>query len=243
MMRLSPFVLWGTLFSLQSLIFLSRKGYSSRDTYFHVFRFIAITIFPILIITIVLINTIDDKYYRHINKEDQLVEWLTFGSLFLGGILAIYKAFRLQQIKSRYFYFFLLFGIACIILAFEEISWGQRIFSIESSDFFLENSDQQEINIHNVVNQWLGVRTKHISAIILFFYGVCLPLLNLIKKFSSFLEKTRVIIPPIYLTIGFSLGAFLTIDIFSGLEEEIAELFLSLSLLMFVIHEYLSNSS
>ena len=33
----------------------------------------------------------------------------------------------------------------------EEISWGQRIFKVESSEYFLENNAQGETNLHNMV--------------------------------------------------------------------------------------------
>ena len=39
--------------------------------------------------------------------------------------------------------------IAWLIFALEEISWGQRIFGIESPEFFLGHNYQQETNIHN----------------------------------------------------------------------------------------------
>lgn len=35
------------------------------------------------------------------------------------------------------------------VIAMEEISWGQRIFDVESSEFFLEHNMQNEINLHN----------------------------------------------------------------------------------------------
>jgi hypothetical protein len=33
----------------------------------------------------------------------------------------------------------------------EEVSWGQRIFNIESSEYFVENNSQGETNLHNIV--------------------------------------------------------------------------------------------
>jgi hypothetical protein len=124
----------------------------------------------------------------------------------------------------------------------EEISWGQRIFQIESSEFFIANSDQQEINVHNVINEWFSIRTKHVAAFVLFVFGVGLPLIALNKRMKILFEKIHIVVPPLFLSFGFALGAFLTLDIFSGREEEIAELFLSLSLLLFIILENLRSS-
>ena len=35
----------------------------------------------------------------------------------------------------------------------EEISWGQRIFNVESSEYFLENNAQGETNLHNMTTK------------------------------------------------------------------------------------------
>lgn len=39
------------------------------------------------------------------------------------------------------------------LMALEEISWGQRVLKIETTEFFHEHSDQKEINFHNVMQQ------------------------------------------------------------------------------------------
>ena len=44
-----------------------------------------------------------------------------------------------------------LYGLLFFMAAGEEISWGQRIFGWESSEFFLENNKQDETNLHNLM--------------------------------------------------------------------------------------------
>lgn len=241
MKRLIPFVIWGLMLIIQTLISISFLGFGKRKDLYWVTRLISIMIFPLLLLVFLFVEYIDPDYYYHINKEDKLVEWLTFACLVIAGILSLFKAYQAKKVGSRYFWFYLLFGIACIVLGFEEISWGQRVFQWESSDFFMTNSDQQEINVHNVVNKWFDVRTKHVAAFVLFIFGVGLPLLALHPKMKSLFEKLCIVVPPLFLSIGFALGAFLTLDIFSGKEEEIAELFLSLGLLLFIILENLKS--
>jgi len=240
--RLVPFVIWMTLFSAQSLLFLTLYGNATKDKYYRVLRIISITVFPVLLVAILITRKIDPDYYYYINKEDKLVEWLTFSALLIAGILSIIFASRNRKHQNHYYIFFIIFGIVSIVLAMEEISWGQRIFELESGKFFLENSDQQEINAHNVVNKWFNVRTKHVAAFILFIYGVCLPFLAINSRILSLFEKLRIVVPPLFLSLGFSLGSFLTLNIFSGVEEEIAEGFLSLCLLLFIISELLKAS-
>jgi hypothetical protein len=241
--RLAPGVFWISAFCFQTLVLFSILKYSTKADYYRVVRAISIVIFPLLLAYFLLIIQIDSKYYRFINNEDNLVEWLTFACLLISGLLSLIMAYQTYKYGDRYLWFFLLFGVACIILGFEEISWGQRILQVESPNFFLENSDQQEINIHNVVNQWFDVRTKHVAAFVLFIYGVCLPILAIHPKMKTFFEKFRIVISPLFLAGGFALGAFMTLNIFSGQEEEVAELFLSLSLLLFIILETLKLSA
>ena len=45
----------------------------------------------------------------------------------------------------------ILFSIIFFFGFGEEISWGQRIFNIETPNFFIENNLQSETNIHNLM--------------------------------------------------------------------------------------------
>ncbi len=85
-------------------------------------------------------------------REDGLVEYLTAIFLFLASVVALYRIFEYRKLKKP------LWILTASVLAFlfffaagEEISWGQRIFNIESSDFFLENNIQDETNFHNLL--------------------------------------------------------------------------------------------
>jgi hypothetical protein len=79
-----------------------------------------------------------------------------------------------------------LMGLVFVFGAGEEISWGQRILNIESSEFFVKHNAQREINIHNLI-----VNGKKINKIIFgTSLGVCigayfLSLWTLEKKFFT----------------------------------------------------------
>ncbi len=63
-----------------------------------------------------------------------------------------------------------LMGLAFVFGVGEEISWGQRILNIESSEFFMKHNVQREINIHNLI-----VNGRKINKIIFgTFLGVCI---------------------------------------------------------------------
>ena len=76
-------------------------------------------------------------------------------------------------------------------MALEEISWGQRVFAIEPGEFFRTYSDQNEINLHNVMQQYLSqeyalTQTRRLAALVLFLYGVIFPVLNRFVPFAIF---------------------------------------------------------
>ena len=74
--------------------------------------------------------------------EDSFLEWLTVVLAIIASVL-----FFTSGLMGSRFAFILC--IAWLIFALEEISWGQRIFDIDSPELFLEHNFQQETNIHN----------------------------------------------------------------------------------------------
>lgn len=83
--------------------------------------------------------------------EDGFIEWLTVFGLLASMVLSVRRAWELKGKRPARFVavwaflaFFFFFG------AGEEISWGQRILNIESSEFFQEKNKQGETNFHNL---------------------------------------------------------------------------------------------
>jgi hypothetical protein len=196
---------------------------------------------PGLLLAFVGIYKLDSNYYIALTLEDGVVEWATFGLLLLSGVLALVLAAHLFRARARFVLFFGVFGVFCVFLALEEISWVQRIFHIKSPQFFLENSSQREINLHNVMQKRLGVKTKHIAGLSLFVYGVCLPLLVRHRKAKRLLGKYGLVVPPATLILSFLLGAIMMIDWPTGEEEELGELFFSVCFFLFILGEFLTR--
>jgi hypothetical protein len=85
-------------------------------------------------------------------KEDGTVEYATAFMLFSISLLQLYRFFTLRKFKSLFWKL----GVFGFVLMFffgagEEISWGQRIFGLESTQYFIENNAQKEMNLHNIV--------------------------------------------------------------------------------------------
>jgi hypothetical protein len=99
------------------------------------------------------IAMLDPIYFTTVvAKEDGPIEWLTVLGLVLAFVVCVNRVLSLKSHKNWAFIgvwsfltVFTLFG------AGEEISWGQRIFNVESSEWFKQNNAQAETNLHNLV--------------------------------------------------------------------------------------------
>ena len=83
--------------------------------------------------------------------EDRLVEQLTFVALFGAGLIAALMAWlhrRGFQWWVRWVY--VLLALACLVVAMEEVSWGQRRLGIETPISLRRFNRQGEITLHNI---------------------------------------------------------------------------------------------
>src|SRR5215218_8320691 len=88
-----------------------------------------------LLVGFVLFYTNRELFMRY-TVEDGLVEWLTVLGLLLGSAVCIYRFVNLLK-KRNWIFLTLTFllGILLFAVAGEEVSWGQRLFDIQSSEF------------------------------------------------------------------------------------------------------------
>lgn len=175
--------------------------------------------------------------------EDRLIEQSTAICLFIVSIVAFVFARHIRQRSRTHYLFFLAFGAAFALFGLEETSWGQRIMDIDTPEFFLRNSDQSEINIHNVLQQQSGVLTRHVATWCLLVYGVCLPLIAFIRRGRGGEVFTRpCFVPPVILVGDFLIAyCFLYFDRSAGQGEEPGEFFASLCFLFFLVLEWLKH--
>lgn len=114
--------------------------------------FISIVIFVSIFTGLLVFNT---KSYDFFSREDHIIEYLSsffllFSSLFFFRAL-IYskKDTPTNKIEWRSFLLIIL-SILFFVAAGEEISWGQRIFNIQTPEYLSHINDQNELNIHNI---------------------------------------------------------------------------------------------
>ena len=90
----------------------------------------------------------DPLGYLALRQEDSWVENLTAVWLFLSGLMLLATALAEGNLLRRCIY--ILAGIAFLLAAGEEISWGQRIIGFATPDFLMDINAQREFNAHNI---------------------------------------------------------------------------------------------
>lgn len=235
LVRLVPLVGWLTLLCGQTLFAVYHLSVHPREVFRKGFTFAALGLLLGMLLLIFLGTKLDAGFYLEITKEDHLVEWLTVLFLLLAFLWSLAL---IRKIGRRpYAWFYLAFALFCIFASLEEISWAQRIFNVQSSQFFMENSDQLETNAHNVFQKWTGLRTTQIAALALGFYGVVLPWLVLLAPVKGWVTKFRVPVPPTLLSVNFLISVSMLSRRLSGREEEVGEMLLAFCLFLFMAFE------
>jgi hypothetical protein len=172
--------------------------------------------------------------------EDGFVENSQFVLLLCSSFLLFYYFFKFLNHKNGYWKL----GVLAIAITFffasgEEISWGQRIFHIRSSEFFIKNNTQHETNLHNMVI--LNVKVNKIIfsqslTVLLAIYLLILPLLyRKVAKIKKIINRFAVPIVKWHHTIAFLISTVLILYVHSKKKWELYELaFAVIFLLIFL---------
>jgi len=175
--------------------------------------------------------------------EDGFVENGSAIFLFTSSMLLLFRSFKLFKHKD------LFWKVGMLALAFvfffgagEEISWGQRIFNVTSSEYFIENNAQGETNLHNLVVNDTKINKLIFSQLltaVLVIYLIITPFLY--RKFTwvkTLANKFAVPIVQWHHTISFLIGTILLIFISSTRKWEIYELTFSVIFLLIFIKPF-----
>ena len=103
----------------------------------------------------------------------------------------------------------MLLGLFFMFGAGEEISWGQRLFEIESSGFFDENNAQGEMNLHNLVVNDTRINKlvfgKGLALMLLLYLAVLIPLYRRKLAAQRFMDKLAIPIAANYQIVAYIL--------------------------------------
>jgi hypothetical protein len=152
--------------------------------------------------------------------EDGFIEDVTLIPLAILTLSCLIFLFRYARKKNAWFFVIYLFiALGSFFILGEEISWGQRIFGFETSEYFREHNSQDEENIHNLIIG--GEKLNKIIFTDVLVAGVAIYLIvfpwlyNKKPGFKSFVDKAALPIAQLYQIIGCLLVfglSFLTFD-------------------------------
>lgn len=127
-------------------------------------------------------------------QEDGLVENLTSLFLFGASLVCLYRVYDYRKAGKPALWIFtaVMMAVAFFFAAGEEISWGQRIFGIESSEFFLQNNKQAETNLHNLVVGETSVNKLIFSQILVLVLVVYFFFMRLLVAKVAFIKKLEL---------------------------------------------------
>lgn len=148
---------------------------------------------------LVMLHKAPERFKRYV-AEDGPVEWIATVSLLACSVICIERAVKLKNYRSKGFIIVsLLLAMVFLFGVGEEISWGQRIFAIKSSSFFLEHNVQEEINFHNLRIGSLKINKFLFSLVlgtVISLYLLILPILyRKVEKVKAAVDKSGIPIP------------------------------------------------
>ena len=185
----------------------------------------------VILLFVAVLCIIDPVVLGYLLMEDTPVEWTGFLCLIVSGYFWL-KAVKYNADRRIIAGCICCAGLALLSLfvAGEEVSWGQRIFSYATPEFFRYHNVQKELTIHNLGFVWL--HPKGFAVLFMITYGVMLPVVvALIKPIRRFATTHAIPIPPWGSSFGFLIAAWLMTKPITGTDDEIGELVFSFSLL------------
>ncbi len=184
------------------------------------------------------------RLFWYMEKEDSLTETLTFVVYVLLAFLCFKIAIQIRK-KKLFTILFVLAALIFVLIAGEEISWGQRIFNFETPEHIAKNNTQKEFNLHNQRKVYHFVYDAYITiGVYALVTGFIKLYLNKIKKVQSIyieifcvdLKLAFYFIPMILYSIGKNTKFYK--DWYNQFEdyEEFEELLLSLGMFFHAYH-------
>ncbi len=191
-------------------------------------------------------NTNVDYFENVYVREDGFIEYGTAIMLLCISILSFSRLIHLWN-KTPLLWKIGTLGFAIIFLfgAGEEISWGQRLFGWESSEYFIKNNLQQETNLHNMMVGETKINKLIFTQIlisVLVVYLLILPIL--FRKIGAVEKLVNTFAVPIVQwshTIAFVVFTVLLAFIPSHKNPEIHELALGVIFFLIFINPFNTN--
>ncbi len=141
-----------------------------------------------------------DLFTNRYMMEDGAVEYATVLLLLASCLLVGYRWFtynRAQPIRFTLVSALIIFSF--FFVAGEELSWGQRILGLETTEYFKQHNAQEELNLHNLVVEGVKINKLIFGLIlttVIIIYLVLIPILyHKMKSASYLIDKWYIPVP------------------------------------------------
>lgn len=155
----------------------------------------------------------DKQQFAAFVQEDSVAEYATavlFGIMAILCLKNVFAYLRNSQ-KLPALTWFGLFLMTFFVFG-EEISWGQRIFDVQSGDFFKEFNTQDETNLHNLKFNGVSINRLVFSKIVTILMGVYFLLLPILVRRVSWIKnlfaRFKIPVPKFYHIVSLLLCTF-----------------------------------
>jgi hypothetical protein len=188
-----------------------------------------------------------DAYARRV-AEGSLVEWLSFLFLLFAAVLLLLSGWRDRASGGGRT--LLLLGGGSLLIALEEMSWGQTLFHWHTPEFFNQTNVQHETNLHNLApfhaSIWTVTAGVFCLLTLLTVVRALLERRGRIRPFSildallpqPFLFSTFLVAAAIYVGVAIE-KAGTDVPILITREQEVAECLFALGVLLHAARSYL----
>ena len=231
---------------------------------------IIIFLIPVLYTVIaVLIKIIYPSIYYVIIQEDSVIEYLQAIVYFISALISLSISIRFLRMhfaceSAKYLLHAILYSflfMSLVFISIEEISYGQRLFDIDTPEFFIEHNHQHEISVHNLkfvqsvlhmiyilvglygAMSWLLLRfinlpLNHIIQFIYVEWFISSYFLSVFLLYSYFELISCIIFKISQMKVFLVNGGFIV-----WRDQEPAEFLLSLGFLIFVVTKYYKSKA
>ena len=195
----------------------------------------------------------DLRSYAQLFAEGSVAEWLTFLLFMVSSPLALACGraswARRERLRAGHH---LLFGLGCLVVALEEMSWGQMVFNWPTPELLNEHNAQHETSLHN-----LHLLQDHLwsGTALVFAAALALALLRLLLARSGRLRPHSLLAdllpgPELLPCLLFAVAIYIPVAIEKGglnlpllitRDQEVAELAFGLACLIYACRLYLEQ--
>lgn len=148
----------------------------------------------------VLLSPVPEFRYA-LMKEDGAFEtaaaacWLFCAAIFFYLFAADRSENDFVLFKTRRNIFFLLLAGVFFTGFGEEISWGQRIFGIQTPPLLAELNEQKELNVHNLA----GMKVEYLFSLFWFTYAFALPVVtSFSRRIRKWIDRAGLPVMPLW---------------------------------------------